>query len=97
MPAISKSISKIMNTFKSISNSFYRWFDQWGLVSESEKHQREQAKSISDPDNVKCEMAPFESKKAGEDTEIVQREYAYVVDINKSVKLHLEANERQVF
>ena len=62
-----------------------RWFDQWGLSSESEKHQRKQVQSITDPANLVCEMVPFEFKKPGGNPEIKQAEFGYVADLNQFV------------
>ena len=71
-----------------------RWFDQWGLSSESEKHQQKQVQSITDPANLVCEMVPFEFKKAGCNPEIKQAEFGYVRDLNQFVQLHLDENEK---
>ena len=70
-----------------------RWFDQWGLASESEKDQRKQAKTITDPDNLISEMVPFEFKTPGSDAEIREAEFAYIADLNRFIQLHLDANE----
>lgn len=72
----------------------YRWFDQWGLASESEKHQRKQVQTITDPANLMCEMVPFEFKKPGCDTEIREAEFGYITDLNRFMQLHLDENER---
>ena len=71
-----------------------RWFDQWGLSSESEKHQQKQVQSITDPANLVCEMVPFEFKKPGCNPEIKQAEFGYVADLNQFVQLHLDENEK---
>ena len=71
-----------------------RWFDQWGLSSESEKHQRKQVQSITDPANLVCEMVLFEFKKPGCNPEIKQAEFGYVADLNQFVQLHLDENEK---
>ena len=71
-----------------------RWFDQWGLSSESEKHQRKQVQSITDPANLVCEMVPFEFKKPGCNPEIKQAEFGYVADLTQFVQLHLDENEK---
>ena len=71
-----------------------RWFSQWGLTSESEKHQRKQVQSITDPANLTCEMAPFEFRKPGLDTEIREAAFAYVTDLNRFIQLHLDGNEK---
>ena len=71
-----------------------RWFDQWGLSSESEKHQQKQVQSITDPANLVCEMVPFEFKNPGCNPEIKQAEFGYVADLNQFVQLHLDENEK---
>ena len=60
----------------------FRWFDQWGLASESEKDQRKQVKNITNPENLTCEMAPIEFKRPGCETEIWQQAFGYVTDLN---------------
>ena len=71
-----------------------RWFDQWGLSSESEKHQQKQVQSITDPAYLVSEMVPSEFKKPGCNPEIKQAEFGYVADLNQFVQLHLDENEK---
>ena len=51
-------------------------------------------KSITDPDNLMCEMGPFEFKKPGCDTVIREAECGFVTDLNCFVQLHLDDNEK---
>lgn len=72
----------------------YRWFHQWGLASECEKHQRKQVQSITDPENLNCEMVPFKFKKPGSDAQIREAEFAYVTDLDRFIQLHLDGNDK---
>lgn len=50
--------------------------------------------SITDPENLMCEMVPFELKNPGCDSEIREAEFGYITDLDRFIQLHLDENEK---
>ena len=53
--------------------------------------------SITDPENVTCEVAPFELsefRKPALDTEIREAAFANVTDLNRLIRLHFNGKDK---
>ena len=63
-------------------------------MTESEKEQRKQVSELTDPENLVCEMMPFQfSGNRRDESEIREAAHCYVTDLPRFVKLYLDANK----